>query len=251
MSGARCSASPSRSPCPLEVALAALRHGERGLAQGNVVDRHRPVSSQRIGPRRPDRGWAGTPPRAGRSAALPHRAEPTDLRLISTAGHCVFRGRCARPVGACVSPGPCRARLDRYVRSEVEFMTALASGTGVAVPSVHPESRRESWSPSASAPMVCPRLASASCSAGSAAPTWRRSVVPPTWVSLRRADGQHAPLRVRLDTIRRVHHHRPSTRSSPTVSRSWSSTPSRPELQGLVGLLRDATRCHRRAHHRH
>jgi Ser/Thr protein kinase RdoA (MazF antagonist) len=73
------------------------------------------------------------------AALTSYHLEATRLRLISNGWNCVFRVdntsgphvlRITRPI-----PGA----LDRSVRSEVEFMSALTAGTDIAVPRVVPD----------------------------------------------------------------------------------------------------------------
>ena len=70
------------------------------------------------------------------AALAEYDLEPTRLRLISNGWNCVFRvDTVDRPVVIRVSR-PVPGADDRSVRSEVEFMDALAAGTQVAVPGV-------------------------------------------------------------------------------------------------------------------
>jgi Ser/Thr protein kinase RdoA (MazF antagonist) len=62
--------------------------------------------------------------------------EPTGLRLISNGWNCVFRVDTAAGPSVIRISRPVPGADDRSVRSEVEFMTALAAETDVAVPAV-------------------------------------------------------------------------------------------------------------------
>ena len=62
--------------------------------------------------------------------------QPTGLRLISNGWNCVFRVATAEGPHALRITRPVPGADDRSVHSEVEFMSALAAATDVAVPAV-------------------------------------------------------------------------------------------------------------------
>ncbi len=162
----------------------------------------------------------------------------TSLRLISNGWNCVFRVDTAQGPYVLRITRPVPGALDRDVRSEVEFMTALASGTGVAVPSV--TANRDGELVTMASAHGVPEARECVVFGWLGGPDLTARCSPATWISLGELMGKM---------------HRFASDWTPSKGFSTPVFDSvmpygeplvvfesdRSELQGLMGLLRDAT----------